>query len=143
MQLNQNDAAYLAGLLDGEGCIGARVTKEGYVHTALEVCMTNSSPLRWAHKVTGVGSIYEINEKRPKRKLPTKWVVSDTLQIADILKQLIPFLKVKKFEAQAFLVYASLKQSKSNGKRDFPDCERKVANMICNLKKIEERNVKG
>jgi hypothetical protein len=42
------DAAYLAGLLDGEGTIGARNRPNGYINLELGVCMTTPAPLYWA-----------------------------------------------------------------------------------------------
>jgi len=38
--MNQLDAAYLAGLIDGEGCIGAREGRDGLMRARLEICMT-------------------------------------------------------------------------------------------------------
>lgn len=56
------DAAYLAGLIDGEGCIFIAKTKKsilrkGYrFQSGIHVAMTAPSIVKWVHQVTGVGN---------------------------------------------------------------------------------------
>jgi hypothetical protein len=134
--MKQIDIAYLAGLIDGEGCIGVRVNKHGYVSNSLQITMTRLEPLMWSKTTTGFGEIYYKKEKRKNRKDVYQWSVSNSEEIRILLQQLIPFLKVKKSEAMAFMVLSSLKRIKHNGKRVHIEAENKLANMIVNLKTL-------
>lgn len=114
MKLAELDAAYLAGLLDGEGTIGVRPRPNGYVNLELGICMTTPKPLRWARAVTGLGSIYHRPERRARRRDAWFWKVSSCAAIAEVLQQVLPHLKVKAAEARGFLVLAHLRRLKSS-----------------------------
>lgn len=130
-------AAYLAGLLDGEGCIQARANGEGqWVRPAIEVCMTNPTPLEWAAETTGVGSIYACRpDARGRRRRAWKWVISNPLAGADMLRQTIPFMHVKKGEAMAFVTLSSMRRCTPPGRRRaHPVGERIATALIATLK---------
>ena len=63
--MKKSDAAYLAGLFDGEGCVTYRqIMKKRYDNPAyktwdirLEINMTHQSVIRLIHEMTGVGSV--------------------------------------------------------------------------------------
>lgn len=82
--MNGGDLSYLAGLLDGEGCIEARASGPGqWIRPMIEVCMTNPLPLRWACATFGIGSIYACPpDIRGKRRRAWKWVITDTQHAA-------------------------------------------------------------
>ena len=81
--MKKSDAAYLAGLFDGEGCVTYRqVMKKRYDNPAyktwdirLEVNMTHQSVIRLIHEMTGVGTV----SKKPPgkgqlgRKMQWRW----------------------------------------------------------------------
>jgi hypothetical protein len=128
------DAAYLAGLIDGEGCIGANISKHGYIRTHLTICMTDLKPLKWCKEITKLGNVYNKIEKRKNRKQPFQWVVSNTNDVAGILEQIIPFLKVKKEQAVCFLALNHLRKIKVNGKRQHKKAEEACVRVITGLK---------
>lgn len=116
--MERSDYAYLAGLLDGEGCIEARPSGPGrWVRACVEVCMTNRAPLNWAHKITGIGSVYAPKERRNNRRQPWKWVISDPQKAAHLLRDVLPFMRVKKAEAMAFVMLASIRKLTPPGGR--------------------------
>jgi hypothetical protein len=63
--MKKSDAAYLAGLFDGEGCITyKKVMKKRYNNPAyntwdirMEINMTHQSVIRLIHEMTGVGTV--------------------------------------------------------------------------------------
>ncbi|MEH2160715.1 MAG: hypothetical protein V7K38_06625 [Nostoc sp.] len=58
--LSVADAAYIAGLIDGDGCLTASVGKSRnsvVVNYKLIVSMCDETVIQWAREVTGVGSI--------------------------------------------------------------------------------------
>ena len=72
--MKETDAAYIAGLFDGEGSVTHKKYNfkrgEKYYDTwAIELCieMTDESVLRWVHEVLQCGSLNE-RKKRPNRK---------------------------------------------------------------------------
>jgi len=91
------DAAYLAGLIDGEGSI--MLTKRK-TNVALTLTITNTvkSVLEWVIEIAGVGSIQEKNQYSPLHK--KGWTFSVHSQAASsLLLQLRPYLKIKTSQA--------------------------------------------
>ena len=87
------DAAYIAGLFDGEGSVDfkRRREKRGYVQNILmRIEMTDESVLNWVHETLGVGTVRKRN-RSPSRKAHWKdaWVYSirfrDALYVCKIL----------------------------------------------------------
>ena len=70
--MTENDAAYIAGLFDGEGSIDFTKRKEkkrsgtyNCRRVSMEVTMTDQSVIRWMHEVLGVGTVV----KKPRKGL--------------------------------------------------------------------------
>ena len=70
--MTENDAAYIAGLFDGEGIIDFTKRKEkkrsgtyNCRRVSMEVTMTDQSVIRWMHEVLGVGTVV----KKPRKGL--------------------------------------------------------------------------
>ena len=93
-----NDAAYIAGLFDGEGCVTykQRMKKRGEDKKAyptwdirMEVNMTNKSVIQWVHETLGVGTF---GKKPPGKgqlgkKMQYRWRCShrDALNVCKLL----------------------------------------------------------
>lgn len=130
------DCAYLAGLIDGEGTIGVRSRSDGFVNVELGVCMTTPAPLHWAMATTGAGGIYHRPERRLNRRDAYFWKVGQAAQIATILRQIIPYLKVKQAEARLFLVFAHLRSApRVSGRRNSPEVEAIIARLMSEWKR--------
>ena len=87
------DAAYIAGLFDGEGSVDFKRRKEkrGNVQSILmRIEMTDETVLNWVHETLGVGTVRKRN-RSPSRKAHWKdaWVYSvrfrDALHVCKIL----------------------------------------------------------
>ena len=87
------DAAYIAGLFDGEGSVDfkGRKEKRGNVQAVLmRIEMTDETVLNWVHETLGVGTVRKRN-RSPSRKAHWKdaWVYSvrfrDALHVCKIL----------------------------------------------------------
>ena len=87
------DAAYIAGLFDGEGSVDFKRRKEkrGNVQAVLmRIEMTDETVLNWVHETLGVGTVRKRN-RSPSRKAHWKdaWVYSvrfrDALHVCKIL----------------------------------------------------------
>ena len=74
--VKKNDAIYLAGLFDGEGCVTfkrywckskKRKNKSYDLHCSLDIAMVHKPTIEWVKKATGFGSV----TKRIKNKSPS------------------------------------------------------------------------
>lgn len=98
------EVAYLAGLIDGEGCVYiGRRARTGLYHSCLTITMTDKNVLEWVKDVTGVGSV--LSKKMAKRFKPAwTWQVwSD--EAAKLLIKLLPYLQVKQTHANNLIAF--------------------------------------
>ena len=110
--MNTNEAAYIAGLFDGEGSLQYKKGWEkkkkhiakGYRKTHawrinMEIAMTDESVIRWVHEVLGVGSVIKRNVKgitKSGGKYKTQWRWRCTFRDAYyVCKLLWPYTHVK------------------------------------------------
>ena len=77
--MKETDAAYLAGLFDGEGCVSYKQYMRKRPHNPkayptwqikLEIAMTDKSILKWVHEILGVGTV---TEKKYKTAYTVGW----------------------------------------------------------------------
>ena len=99
-EVNIVDAAYIAGLFDGEGSVdfARRKEKRGNVQSILmRIEMTDEDVLKWVHETLGVGTVRKRN-RSPSRKAHWKdaWVYSIRFRDAlHVCKLIWPHIKVK------------------------------------------------
>jgi len=79
--IRESDAAYIAGLFDGEGSIDFTKRKEKKKYgtyncrrVSMEISMTDESVLIWVHEVLGVGTLTK-KPRKGKRKDGTKYLM--------------------------------------------------------------------
>ena len=79
--IRESDAAYMAGLFDGEGSIDFTKRKEkkrsgtyNCRRVSMEVTMTDQSVIRWMHEVLGVGTVVK-KPRKGLRKDGTKYLM--------------------------------------------------------------------
>ena len=107
------DAAYMAGLFDGEGSVDYKQRMErkkkhkgeGMRETLVwnitcEMAMTDEDTVRWFHKKVGTGRVNMLDKSKqaggkPHHKMQWRWRTShrEALKFA---KSLIPYAKTKK-----------------------------------------------
>lgn len=112
--LSETDKAYIAGLVDGEGCIRIeRCKKKESIHPynfrlLVAVTNTNLNVLLWLKEITGVGNIH--NHTRSDEKANPKWKQGyvyhiSSIRARDLLTAILPFLKIKKEIAEIGLQF--------------------------------------
>ena len=122
------DAAYLAGLIDGEGSIAvsrtqtgaaAKACKRGHAYRAsVTVTMTDLDLLKWAKRATGVGQICPKKVNVIKHRPAWTWSVWST-QAAALLEQLLPYLRIKKGQAENLIAFqGAMRRPGSKGLTD-------------------------
>lgn len=94
------ELGYVAGLLDGEGCITASVTRQRY--TTLCLCITNThrGVIDWLHGKLGGGTI-QVTENRNKPCF--RWTLGNGQAIKEFLRVIAPHLKIKQRQAEIAL----------------------------------------
>lgn len=116
MAVLKNDLRYLAGFFDGEGCIhthDGKTVRQIRIVATISVSNTNKLAVyRWK-RLFRLGGI---SEKQPvgNRRRAWIWRTNDQ-QAAYVLKQLLPFLKVKKQEAILFCRLMQLRSKWTHG----------------------------
>ena len=110
--MNVSDAAYIAGLFDGEGSLQYKQawerkkkhTGKGYRKAYawrinMEIAMTDEPVIRWVHEVLGVGSVIKRSVKGTTKaggKYKTQWRWRCTFRDAYYVCRLIwPYTQVK------------------------------------------------
>lgn len=118
-QMSQRDQLiWLAGLLDGEGCIAFARRSDYDPHRLLQlrydvkIAMTCEMTIRYAYQIMvdtiGEGAVLEpFEEKRRSKRVLPLWrtEVGSKRGVHDLLLALEPFLVTKKLEAQLTLRY--------------------------------------
>jgi hypothetical protein len=113
MILKSETLAYIAGLVDGEGCVTLYGTGDKRaVHRMacfapkLVIEMTDHDLIVWLREQTGVGSIHRHVPKNLRAKIRYRWQVKGQ-QAVTLLRHLIPWLRLKKQHAELLFAFAS------------------------------------
>jgi hypothetical protein len=98
--------AYLAGIIDGEGCIA--VMKEYHENSGstfyrprVYITNTNRDVIEWIAENFG-GFIF-VNRPEGNRKISYMWHIHTVEQISKLIHKIYPFLIIKKKQAQTLL----------------------------------------
>lgn len=99
-QMSATEAAYLAGLIDGEGSIIAvKRNQKGRITWRLQVASTTPVLLEWCIAITGVGSIVKRKSTNPKHA-DSQWWQCYSWNAIEVLKRIMPYMILKKNKAQ-------------------------------------------
>lgn len=108
--LSETDFAYLAGIIDGEGCIyiGShscnKETGARYFVTSLQVANTDEGLIDWLYeKFGGLKSVYT-PAQTPKafRKQPYLWKVTGP-GVEFLSKRILPYIVIKKKQLEVMI----------------------------------------
>lgn len=106
--LSSADAAYLAGIIDGEGCIGvSRTSYNRGLQLELAIGNTDVRLMDWLLDKVGIGWKYVYQPKMPRAKLSYRWAVSGGAA-AMLLVQVLPYLVIKRDQALLAMEFQSL-----------------------------------
>ena len=113
--------AYIAGLIDGEGCISIRKCRQGqfiYYKPMIEVGMVNKEPIKLLEKTFGNSAWYEVVPTGKRKLICHKWRVTGT-NCLPVLNTILPYIIVKK--EQALLAIELIKRIFPRGKHFTPE----------------------
>ncbi len=100
------DAAYIAGLIDGEGCIGIsyrrRTNRAARFQPCVAINITDRDVLRWMAEITGLGAVLGPFIPGARRAETYRWSIF-SWSAASLLIQICPFLKIKRANAELLI----------------------------------------
>jgi len=97
----ETERAYLAGILDGEGCLGIYKIRRKYYITKIQVTNTRLKLLKWLQDRFG-GNIYTSKDPRSNRKQVWNWTVA-AKKAAIVAEAALPYLLLKRLQAEAII----------------------------------------
>lgn len=101
--LSVPEAAYLAGILDGEGSIAIRERSFRVI-----IANTDTNLIAW---LKSLGGIVKENPTPDNRRQVYRWAISERRAVENMLRQVLPFMIVKKDRAAAVLEMIDLLNS--------------------------------
>jgi len=131
---------YLAGLIDGEGCITICFRREFLnLEPRISIVNTSGDIIKWARDVLGCGKISHRAQHNLNRKDSYCLTITGNKNIKEILLEIIPYLKIKKHIASLVLEFcnyrSNLKGRKGSGKRKYTEKEINLAKQVRALNK--------
>lgn len=106
--MTEIDLAYLAGIIDGEGCISIVKYPWGHFNCRISVVNTDVRLMVWLQESWG-GGLSTPRQVKPHWKPTMMWILSGEKAV-DLIKELQPYLMLKKEQAEVFLSYWELHQ---------------------------------
>ena len=92
--LSPTDAAYMAGLVDGEGSLSIRTRTVGSLVLQLSITNTCREVLEWCRDVTGIGAVVKSSPDATRRRQCWYWS-TPCGSAATVLRQIRPYMKIK------------------------------------------------
>ena len=139
---SNNDFAYIAGFLDGDGSLMLQIKKRRDGNKKWRfmatICFYQDSrhelPLAWIRDVLGIGYLSKRNDGMSELR------INGFAQVRDILKKLMPFIRFKKEQAKALYYAVGILTKKPQSLNELVDCILKIQehNYITKKKKTRK-----
>jgi len=111
-ELTEAQKGYLAGILDGEGCLSIRSQKgQRSFYATLQVSNTDIKMLVYLFDITGLGRLHYSKQYQANRKDSYKWFVTVSKDIYDILDAVYPYLITKRSRADVLYQLREIKKT--------------------------------
>jgi len=113
--LRKTDLAYIAGIIDGEGCIGiyTRGKGKGMLRVTVVVHNTNEWLCQWLRFSHG-GSVHQDRRFAERNHKPCwKWSISGKLALV-FLQLIFPYLRLKRLQAEIAIKFLEDRQPRHN-----------------------------
>lgn len=105
MEDRKSSLAYLAGIIDGEGCITLNCVsaKRAFPRPVLDVTSCDKELTDWLHDTFG-GTVRERKPKNPRHSTAYVWRLNQNAMLS-LLPEVIPYMRIiRKIEKAQFLV---------------------------------------
>jgi hypothetical protein len=111
LTLSATEAAYIAGIIDGEGSISMSYTgprygyRYGNYRLVLQVGNTKEPLIEYLHRITGVGNRWNREGQKQEHAKVWYWQVTNQ-KAAEVIGSCLPYLVIKVEQALLALSYA-------------------------------------
>lgn len=141
--MQQHKLYYLAGLIDGEGCINAYHEKSGYIRVRLSVINTDKKMIDWCKENFG-GYIHKrgaTGARKAHWKDCYSWILNVSKKDKELLTSLTTILITKRKEMEVALEYvSSLGNLGIKGKKATQETLDKREYFLKRLKELKSRS---
>lgn len=109
LAIRSEQAAYMAGLIDGEGTVSLRTItrsarKKGFsIASYVAVYNCNTKVVKWIHETTRLGHVRKRCQNSFTRRPVWEWVIRDLVGSACLLRTVLPYLIIKRQQAMLVL----------------------------------------
>jgi intein/homing endonuclease len=139
--INKDDLLYLAGLIDGDGSIVAQmVRRSDYVYQfQIRLTVQISQHKKRRHHLEDILKIIGYGIVRDRGEM-SDYILAETRNVYSFLKQLSPFLRIKKKQANLVIkIIEQLPSSKSSAFLFIELC--RLADQVAELNDSKKRNI--
>jgi len=129
--LSPSDAAYLAGIIDGEGSISLlKIVRNNktFISPVITITNTDKKLVDWVVSVYPNG-VWRVRQRDATHKLVNEWALNKISDVAHLLSQLLPYLTIKKDKAKIVLEFCEYRKNKrpySDKEAEFFDAFKKL-----------------
>lgn len=110
--MSEAEAGWIAGFIDGEGSIILYLNKaENRIKPIISIGITAKEPVEFLKSKCG-GSTYFMYSKDERWKDRWNWQLLGSLQIQELLTAILPYLRVKKAQAQSVLKWLHVRKKR-------------------------------
>lgn len=107
-------AAYIAGMIDGEGSVGAFVDKNHpdgrHVAIYIRVYNADAGALQWMQTETGIGAVKVARKGTETHRTSWVWDIGGGFRIAWLLGQTTSYMHIKVPQAQLMLTLCGMRR---------------------------------
>jgi hypothetical protein len=139
---NENQIAYLAGIMDGEGSfyIGRDHRREKCFNSRLYVVNTDERLIKWLQEnFTGL-TYSRTSPKNPKWKMKYEWVARKS-EILPICEAIYPFLICKREQAEVMIKFRETFKERRGARHSVPSETHDLRlNLLSQLSKLNHRS---
>lgn len=114
-ELTNEEAAWLAGLIDGDGCLTySNDKRNGAIRPILSIANTHENTMKWIHKRLELSKLIKSKDNwRPRFSIG----ISAFRTLKYLLLQIAPYLRIKKKQAKLMLEFIEVKIQRNNHSR--------------------------
>jgi poly(3-hydroxybutyrate) depolymerase len=100
-RMSQFEFGWLVGILEGEGCFFVTTRSKGgsgpYAYAQVTVCMTDRDIIERLRRVTGIGTLEKIRErKNPEHKPISQWIVCRHQEAIELMVAVYPHMGTRR-----------------------------------------------
>ncbi|TMG31525.1 MAG: hypothetical protein E6H93_06360 [Chloroflexi bacterium] len=141
LSVPSHEVAYTAGFFDGEGCVNiARYLKRGRPYHILAIIFTNTNfqVLEWLHQRWGGNLIRQVVRGNPRHR-PCGYLRLSPGPARPLLIAMLPYLIIKKSEAEIALQFIEAKSDNRTGRKGDPAALARRADLATSLPRPRSR----